>query len=279
MNRRTTARLLPRACVLIVAGAVLALGSAGCSEYRPRDYGRARPPIDRIDKRDRGLQSKDVVAASDTMAQDLLAIPEVAGSPERLLVVVDRVENRTQNARFDLDIFLERLRVKLAQLGRGQDPAHREPRQAPRPAVARAGGRRRARGRLRPDRHRRPPRPGGHPARLLALRPHQRAARPRHELLLRRVLPHRPAHAGAGVVERVRGEGGAVIRRWQVGRSGRSGRRDRMGAATRRLGSAALLLCLPAHCHLPPSAPRRPAAPPPCRPAPRRRSRATISSR
>ena len=120
MNRRTTVRLLLRVCLLLAAGAIVALGSAGCSEYRPRDYGNARPPIDRIDKRDKGLQSKDVVAASDQMAQDLLAVPEVAGSDTRLLVVVDRVENRTQNARFDLDIFLERLRVKLAQLGRGK---------------------------------------------------------------------------------------------------------------------------------------------------------------
>ena len=43
---------------------------AGCSHHdKPHNYGKARPPVDELDSRDRGLQSKDVVSASDQMAQ------------------------------------------------------------------------------------------------------------------------------------------------------------------------------------------------------------------
>jgi hypothetical protein len=87
---------------------------AGCASH---DYGDQRPPVDSIDDRDRGLQSKDVVAASDQMAQDLLASPDLNHSQNRWTMVVDHVDNETQNHRFNLDIFLERLRVNLAKYG------------------------------------------------------------------------------------------------------------------------------------------------------------------
>jgi hypothetical protein len=92
----------------------------GCHSDKPHEYGRQRPPVDQLDSRDRGLQSKDVVAASDQMAMDLLALPELAGASHQWTVVVDRIENLTANRRQDLNIFLERLRVKLAQQGRGR---------------------------------------------------------------------------------------------------------------------------------------------------------------
>ena len=82
--------------VLVVAG--------GCSHDRPDRYGEMRPPIDEIDRRDSGLQSKDVVQASDQMAQDLLADEQLNRSHTRWTIVVDRVENRTVNSRFDLDV-------------------------------------------------------------------------------------------------------------------------------------------------------------------------------
>lgn len=47
----------------------------GCHSDRPHEYGQQRPPVDRLDERDSGLQSKDVVSASDQMAMDLLALP------------------------------------------------------------------------------------------------------------------------------------------------------------------------------------------------------------
>ena len=94
--------------------------TAGCTHDRPHEYGRERPPVDELDSRDKGLQSKDVVAASDQMAMDLVALPEMNESKERWLIVVDHVENRTTSSRFDLDIFIERLRVNLRKHGRGR---------------------------------------------------------------------------------------------------------------------------------------------------------------
>jgi hypothetical protein len=100
--------------------ATLLLGIAGCYSDRPHEYGQQRPPVDRIDERDSGLQSKDVVSASDQMTMDLLALPELNDSRARWTIVVDRVENLTAERRQDLDIFLERLRVNLAKQGRGR---------------------------------------------------------------------------------------------------------------------------------------------------------------
>src|SRR5438046_2677398 len=100
--------------------AAMGLLALGCSHDRPHEYGEERPPVGELDARDKGLQSKDVVEASDRMAMDLLAMPEMNASKDRWLIVVDHIENRTSNARFDLDIFLERLRVNLAKHGKGR---------------------------------------------------------------------------------------------------------------------------------------------------------------
>jgi hypothetical protein len=107
---------MPRA----ILSAGLLLGIVGCHSDRPHEYGRQRPPVDRLDERDRGLQSKDVVSASDQMSMDLLALPELNDSRARWTIVVDRVENLTAANRRDLDVFLERLRVNLAKQGRGR---------------------------------------------------------------------------------------------------------------------------------------------------------------
>ena len=92
----------------------------GCHHDKPHEYGQQRPPVDELDARDRGLQSKDVVQASDQMAMDLLADPNLNASHTRWTIVVDHVENKTVNARHDLDIFLERLKTNLARQGRGR---------------------------------------------------------------------------------------------------------------------------------------------------------------
>jgi len=103
-----------RFCLLVFPAMVL-LG--GCASDRPHDYGDQRPPVDSLDSSDHGLQSKDVVAASDQMAQDLLASPDLNHSQNRWTMVVDHVDNETENHRFNMDIFLERLRVNLAKYG------------------------------------------------------------------------------------------------------------------------------------------------------------------
>src|SRR5687768_1087252 len=99
----------------------LLVAIAGCrSTEDPGGYSRERPPADRLDDRDRGLQSYDVLAAADQMAESLLTLPEVQNTPERLTVVVDRVENMTSTQRQNLDIFLEQLRIEVSRRGRAQ---------------------------------------------------------------------------------------------------------------------------------------------------------------
>jgi hypothetical protein len=107
------------------AGFALALGamisfSNGCYHDRPHEYGEKRPPIDEVTADETGLGSKDVVAASDQMAQDLLSNPKLNGSRTQWTMVVDHIDNRTTNNQFDMNIFLERLRVKLDQYGQGR---------------------------------------------------------------------------------------------------------------------------------------------------------------
>src|SRR3954452_10538012 len=102
---------------LLVGGA---LAQAGCHKDKPHEYGQQRPPVDQLDPRDRGLQSKDVVQASDKMAADLLADPNLNASREQWVVVVDRVENQTGDPRANLEPFLRRLRTALFQQGRGR---------------------------------------------------------------------------------------------------------------------------------------------------------------
>ncbi len=104
--------------IVVLAGIVAAMVGCASRRDKPHGYGQQRPPVDQIDSRDRGLQSKDVVSATDAMAQELLGLPEVNASRVRWLVVVDRAENMTQTARFNMDIFLERLRVQLSRYGR-----------------------------------------------------------------------------------------------------------------------------------------------------------------
>ncbi len=107
---------------LALAGVTAAL-LAGCASDKPADYGRDRPPVDQIDPRDRGLQSMDVVAASDKMAMDLLSQRALNESRNQWTIVVDRVEDSTSDRNFsgrNYDIFLERLRTRLFQLGHGR---------------------------------------------------------------------------------------------------------------------------------------------------------------
>ncbi|HEX2973748.1 MAG TPA: hypothetical protein VHP11_15555 [Tepidisphaeraceae bacterium] len=105
---------------LVIIGLLVAL--AGCATDKPHEYGRQRPPVDALDDRDSGLQSKDVVSASDRMASDLLALPELRASAHQWTIVVDRFEDRTLDRQFNTnyDIFLERLRSKLSELGQGR---------------------------------------------------------------------------------------------------------------------------------------------------------------
>src|SRR5579862_7502721 len=77
-------------------GIAFVVALAGCSHHdKPHEYGQQRPPVDQIDPRDTGLQSMDVVAATDKMASKLLAMPNLNASKTQWLIVVDKVDNQT----------------------------------------------------------------------------------------------------------------------------------------------------------------------------------------
>src|SRR5687767_12855824 len=74
---------------LAVAGAV-----GGCqSTHKPEAYNRERPDVTEIHSRDRGLQSAEVVEASEKLASELLSLPEVTQSSRRLTVVFTNMED------------------------------------------------------------------------------------------------------------------------------------------------------------------------------------------
>ena len=77
--------------------------------------------MDTIDERDRGLQSKDVVSASDLMARSLASDDALRRANAKWTMVVDRFEDRTVDRRFNVnyDIFIERLKTNLAKYGKG----------------------------------------------------------------------------------------------------------------------------------------------------------------
>jgi len=122
MNPSQAQNISDKICKIVVAttaaGALML--AVGCTSDKPREYGRQRPPVGDLDSRDRGLQSADVVQASDSMAMDLLALPELNASRERWTIVVTGVQNRTVTARQSLDVFIIRLKSNLAKQGRGR---------------------------------------------------------------------------------------------------------------------------------------------------------------
>jgi hypothetical protein len=113
MTWTTNRNQLFAACLL----AAVAI-TTGCAPT----YEDQRPPMDELDPRDRGLQSKDVIQASDRLAMDLLSLPELNDSREQWTVVVDRVEDNTRDHLFrgDYNIFLQRLQTNLSRQGRGR---------------------------------------------------------------------------------------------------------------------------------------------------------------
>src|SRR5690606_11623828 len=70
-----------------------------------------------LDRRDRGLQSRDVLEASEQIVQEILRLPEM-NQGIRQTIVVTRVTNDTTNPYFNYDIFLRRLRGNIARYGR-----------------------------------------------------------------------------------------------------------------------------------------------------------------
>jgi hypothetical protein len=103
--------------------ALLAAGLlAGCGEDKPEGYAGQRPDAGSLSADDSGLQSKDVLAASDALATDLLTSPQLNQSRTQWTLAITRFEDLTTDKSFatNYDIFLERLRVLLSQKGQGK---------------------------------------------------------------------------------------------------------------------------------------------------------------
>jgi hypothetical protein len=92
---------------------------AGCaSDHKPEGYNRERPDVTELNSRDRGLQSSEVVEASEKLATELLSLPEVTQSPRKLTVVFTHLDDLTRSRQFNYDIFLERLKAETSYKGR-----------------------------------------------------------------------------------------------------------------------------------------------------------------
>jgi len=102
---------------LRLAAVVLTGLLAGCYADRPHEYAHERPDVRDTSPDDKGLQSKDVLEASDKVCMYLLQLPEF-NQPTRQKIVVSNVENRTYNPNFNYDIFLQRLRANIGKYGR-----------------------------------------------------------------------------------------------------------------------------------------------------------------
>jgi len=104
--------------------AMLVLGMLGliigCQSDRPHEYGELRPPVDQVDPRDRGLGGKDLMAATDQMAQSLLALPELNASKTQWTIVAAYMQNQTMQPGVPYDMFIDRLKVNLSKYGRGR---------------------------------------------------------------------------------------------------------------------------------------------------------------
>ena len=104
---------MKRLMIPLVAVALFA-GGVGCDTYEDE-----RPPVDQLDDRDSGLQSKDIVNATDQMAASILRDDNINARSEQLIIVVDRMDDETTTS-FPKDIFLRRLKTAMGKQARGR---------------------------------------------------------------------------------------------------------------------------------------------------------------
>lgn len=76
-------------------------------------YEELRPDPSSLNPHDAGLQSKDLIEMTDKLAADVLKIPEIAGSPTKIVIVMKDIENHTSQPGTSLRIYVARMRVKL----------------------------------------------------------------------------------------------------------------------------------------------------------------------
>lgn len=98
----------------VCLGAALMAGVAGCDNT----HDTMRPDMDKVEPGEHGLQSADLRQMTSKLAPDLLAIPEIANSPYRAVIVVKGVQNKTEDMPGrNMDIYTARLAGLLAQYG------------------------------------------------------------------------------------------------------------------------------------------------------------------
>jgi hypothetical protein len=97
---------------LVVVG--LLAGIAGC-----KSYASERPPIDQLDSRDKGIQSKDLVDVTDEMTASLLSNIPLNTSRTQWTIVTTNTENDTSK-RANYDIFIDRLKTNVFKQSNGR---------------------------------------------------------------------------------------------------------------------------------------------------------------
>ena len=100
----------------MAAATLAALG--GCGDG-PR-YEDRRPPVDAIVYDNTGIQAKDVGAATDLFARDLLASSALNASQHQWTIVLTKVQNNTQDSTMNYGVFSNRLKTRLGQMGQGR---------------------------------------------------------------------------------------------------------------------------------------------------------------
>lgn len=111
-------RLTNRAFSLVLATAAAGLAGSGCAHQH--SYADDRPPTDSLVEGNTGVQAKDVGAATDQMANDLLSLPELNVADKKWTIVLSGVTNKTADPTMSYGVFQSRLRSLLAQKGHGR---------------------------------------------------------------------------------------------------------------------------------------------------------------
>ncbi|MGC8551978.1 MAG: hypothetical protein ACP5O7_03835 [Phycisphaerae bacterium] len=107
---------LQRWILRVMAVSVLALPLllAGCQ----KSYSELRPGVSQFVPGDQGLQSRDLVDMTDRLSADLLKIPEIAQNPNKVIIVMASVQNKTSQPWQDDTIYIARMRALLNQYAR-----------------------------------------------------------------------------------------------------------------------------------------------------------------
>jgi PBP1b-binding outer membrane lipoprotein LpoB len=88
---------------------------SGCAQP---GYATYRPGVSSFQPGDQGLQSRDLVDMTNRLAADLLKIPEIAQNPNKVIIVMTGIDNKTSQPWQNDQIYLARMRALLNQYAR-----------------------------------------------------------------------------------------------------------------------------------------------------------------